>query len=90
MNNSNPPTILVVDDSNFIHNSVRKALEAEGFIVHTANDGVEALNFLTAADCPEIDIVLTDLNMPNMNGEELCKEIKARKELHSIPVIFCN
>ncbi len=88
MNNSNTPSILIVDDSNFIRNSVRKALEAEGFIVHTTNDGVEALNFLTAADRPEIDIVLTDLNMPNMNGEELCKEIKARKELHSIPVIF--
>ncbi len=88
MNNSTTSTILVVDDSNFIRNSVRKALEAEGFVVHTANDGVDALNFLTDTKGHEIDIVLTDLNMPNMDGEELCKEIKARKKLHSIPVIF--
>ena len=82
------PAILIVDDSGFIRTNVRKALESEGIKVYTANDGEKALNLLTRPDAPEIDIVLTDLNMPNMNGEQLCRSIKANQRLKSIPVIF--
>jgi CheY-like chemotaxis protein/nitrogen-specific signal transduction histidine kinase len=78
----------VVDDSNFIRTSVRKALESEGFRVNTANDGKEALAFLTTPGTENIDLVLTDLNMPNMDGEALCRAIKADKSLRSIPVLF--
>ena len=85
---SDTPSILVVDDSDFIRMTVRKALGAEGFKVYTANDGVQALELLQHKDAPEIDIVLTDLNMPNMDGETLCKKINADEALKSIPVIF--
>ena len=88
MKNLNKPAILVVDDSSFIRTTVRKALESEGFKIYTANDGVQAFNLLTKPDAPEIDMVLTDLNMPNMDGEQLCIKIKADKKLKSIPVIF--
>jgi CheY-like chemotaxis protein len=82
------PSILVVDDSEFIRMTVRKALGGEGFKVYTANDGVQALELLQHKDAPEINIVLTDLNMPNMDGEALCKRINADEALKSIPVIF--
>lgn len=88
MNNSTAPSILIVDDSNFIRMTVRKVLESEGFKVYTANDGEQALAFLTAKDTLEVDIVLTDFNMPKMNGEELCIKIKADEKLKSLPVIF--
>ncbi|MBU2430860.1 MAG: response regulator [Proteobacteria bacterium] len=81
-------TILVVDDSGFIRTNVKKALETQGLNVFTAKDGVEALDILTRPEAPEIDIVLTDLNMPNMDGEQLCRHIKANAKFKSLPVIF--
>lgn len=68
--------------------TILKALGGEGFKVFTANDGVQALELLQHRDAPEIDIVLTDLNMPNMDGETLCKKINSDEALKSIPVIF--
>jgi len=85
---SQPPTILVVDDSNFIRMTVGKALGAEGFNVVTANNGIQAMDLLLSDEAPEIDLVLTDLNMPGMDGEALCKAIKADDILYPIPVIF--
>jgi CheY-like chemotaxis protein len=67
---------------------VQKDLESEGFRVFTAVDGEEALSFLTRPGAPEIDMVLTDLNMPNMDGKTLCANIKSDPNLQSIPVIF--
>ncbi|MCP4721623.1 MAG: response regulator [Desulfobacteraceae bacterium] len=84
---SKTPSILIVDDSEFIRMTVLKALGGEGFKVFTANDGVQALELLQH-NAPEIDIVLTDLNMPNMDGETLCKRINTDEALKSIPVIF--
>ena len=88
MKNSDSPAILVVDDSKLIRTTVQKALEEEDYRIFTACDGAEALSLLTRPDAPEIDMVLTDLNMPNMDGEMLCIKIKADPNLHSIPVIF--
>ena len=88
MKNSDSPAILVVDDSSSIRATVQKDLESEGFRVFTAVDGEEALSFLTRPGAPEIDMVLTDLNMPNMDGKKLCAHIKANPDLQSIPVIF--
>ncbi|MEH0021806.1 MAG: response regulator [Desulfobacter sp.] len=85
---SQTPSILVVDDSDFIRKALGKTLGSEGFKVFTANDGVQALELLRHEDAPEVDIVLTDLNMPNMDGEALCKTMKADPVLRSIPVIF--
>ena len=85
---SQAPSILVVDDSDFIRRAVGKALGEEGYKVFTANDGVQALELLQHREAPEVDIVLTDLNMPVMDGEALCKAIKADPVLGSIPVIF--
>ena len=82
------PSILVVDDSDFIRKAVGKALGEEGYKVFTANDGIQALELLQHRDGPEINIVLTDLNMPNMDGDALCRTIKSNPILQSIPVIF--
>jgi len=82
------PSILVVDDSEFIRMTVSKALESEGLTVVTAEDGQVALDILKKTGPPEIDIILTDLNMPNMDGEQLCIQVKKDEKLKSIPVIF--
>ncbi|MFH1999707.1 MAG: response regulator [Planctomycetota bacterium] len=80
--------VLVVDDSAVMRSINSKALKDLGVKIHHAGDGVEALKFLTADDCPRIDLVITDLNMPNMNGIELCKEMRTSDRLKAIPVFF--
>jgi len=82
------PTILLVDDSGFILSTVQKALESANLTVFTAKDGKEAFGFLTSPDSPEINIILTDLNMPVMDGAELCIKIRKDLRLKSKPVIF--
>lgn len=67
--------ILIVDDSSFVRNIIVKALKTsmEGVEVITANDGKEAL---TAYHEHMPDLVVTDLLMPNMTGQELLKALK--------------
>lgn len=78
-------TILSVDDSASMRQMVSFSLEGAGFTVRTAVDGQDAIEKLT--DGP-IDLVLTDLNMPRMNGLELIKKIRAQPALRFVPIIF--
>jgi two-component system, chemotaxis family, sensor kinase CheA len=77
--------ILVVDDSITTRTLEKNILEAEGFDVVVAIDGVEAWSQL-----PEItpDLVITDVEMPNMDGFELTRRIKASADFQQMPVIL--
>ncbi|MCP3898324.1 MAG: response regulator, partial [Desulfobacteraceae bacterium] len=88
MNKTLNPTILVVDDSGLIRSTIKKTLESENLTVFTASDGREALDFLTSSATSEIDIIITALNLPNMDGAELCIAIRKNQKLNSKPVIF--
>ncbi|MBW2673414.1 MAG: response regulator [Deltaproteobacteria bacterium] len=76
--------ILVVDDSPTIRTLVRKGLEAAGFQVSVAKNGKEALA-LIEENRP--DLILSDINMPVMDGIKFCKTVHATDELASIPFI---
>jgi CheY-like chemotaxis protein len=69
------PTVLVVEDSEIVRPLIARMLSVEGYPVHTAVDGIEALDLL--ADIP-VDVVVTDLLMPRLNGRMLALEIAAR------------
>jgi len=75
--------ILVVDDEPLIRRSLSEFLTLEGYAVSSASNGKEALNLLKKI---KADIILSDIQMPDINGLQLLKEIKARKYL--IPVIL--
>lgn len=80
--------VLVVDDSSTMRAVVKKAIRVSGFIVGTcweASDGKEALDVLQEN---WVDLVLTDINMPNMNGLELVAKMKENDLLKSIPVVM--
>ncbi|MFO7766024.1 MAG: response regulator [Pelovirga sp.] len=77
-------TILTVDDSKSIRQMVTFTLQQAGHDVIEAEDGQDALNKLTG----DIKMVLTDLNMPNMNGIELIKAIRANTAYKFLPVIM--
>ena len=70
-----PKTVLIVDDSAVMLMSVKQTLEMAGFKVETAKDGLEAFNKIKAGFKP--DLIVTDINMPNMNGIELIKNARA-------------
>lgn len=78
-------TILIVDDSATILMSFKAYLEAVGFIIETANDGAKALAKLQDGLKP--DMMITDINMPNMNGIELIQSVKALSAFRFMPIL---
>ncbi|OEU74739.1 MAG: two-component system response regulator [Desulfuromonadales bacterium C00003093] len=80
--------VLIVDDSSSMRAIIKKIIKVSGFDVGEfldASDGKEALKVL--AD-EWVDIVLTDINMPNVNGMELMAEMRKDELLRSIPVVM--
>ncbi len=73
-------TILIIEDNNALRSGLEFDLAAEGYSVVTAKNGKTALERLDSAD-----IALMDVNLPDTEGFELCREIKNKK---NIPVIF--
>jgi two-component system, chemotaxis family, sensor kinase CheA len=78
-------TLLVVDDSFMVRELQRSILEAAGYHVETAKNGLEALERLAANS--DIDLVVTDVDMPEMDGLELTAAIRANADWHSLPVV---
>jgi PAS domain S-box-containing protein len=77
--------VLVVDDSKLNRNFVSQGLSQQGFVVMTATNGQEALE---QAIQHEPDLVITDLDMPVMNGRELCRQLKRLDALKDLPIIM--
>jgi len=77
--------ILVVEDFKSIQDVICRTLEKHGFLISRADDGAEAWEMVQKGI---IDLVVTDFNMPNMNGMELLKAIKGNMATAHIPVIF--
>lgn len=77
--------ILCVDDEDFNLEFLETLLAPEGYEVHTAADGKAALAALAAKN---IDLVLADINMPGINGHELCRAIRADGDLKHIPIVM--
>jgi two-component system chemotaxis sensor kinase CheA len=87
---STPPrqlSVLVVDDALMVRELQRSMLERAGYSVRTASDGVAALEMLTHAPA---DLVVTDLEMPNMDGFVLTRSIRANAGLANIPVLIVS
>ncbi|NDJ76167.1 MAG: hybrid sensor histidine kinase/response regulator [Chloroflexi bacterium] len=79
--------ILIVDDNLKNINLLRRILAAEGYVIHTALDGQTALD---AACSIHPDIILLDIQMPDMDGYEVCQVLKADPHLCDIPVLFIS
>jgi two-component system chemotaxis sensor kinase CheA len=77
--------LLVAEDSITSRTLLKNILEAAGYRVRTAVDGQEALTWLMTE---EFDLVVTDVEMPRMNGLELTRRIRREEKLSSLPVIL--
>lgn len=78
-------TIMVVDDSSSIRQVVGMTLKGAGFDVLTAEDGKDALSKLTGQ---KINLVISDVNMPNMDGITFVTELKKQAAYRFTPVIM--
>jgi two-component system sensor histidine kinase/response regulator len=77
--------VLVVEDQPSLRTAIRLTLEAEGYAVSVANDGVQALQVMEEKTP---GIIVADIMMPNMDGYEFYHAVRARPEWMSIPFIF--
>jgi len=78
-------TILIVDDSASLRQVVNIALSSAGYEVIEACDGVDALGKL---DGRKIHLIISDVNMPNMDGITLVKEVKQKADYKFTPIIM--
>ncbi len=78
-------TVLSVDDSASVRQMVKLTLTGAGYQVIQANDGAEGL---AKARETAVDMVVTDINMPNMNGLALIRELRQLPSYKGVPIIF--
>lgn len=81
-----PASVLVAEDDVWFCETIAWALEASGYVAHRASSASEALE--VAASGAQIDLLLTDVVMPDMGGVELADQIHARRP--DLPVIFMS
>lgn len=81
-----PATILFVEDNEDLRENAALVLGLEGYIVHLARDGKEALEFLDNGLRP--DLIVSDIMMPRMDGYQLFEEVRKKNHLKVVPFIF--
>ena len=79
--------VLIVEDSKAIRSMIRVSLEEAGFFVVEAGNGFEALKTLPTR---RFDLIITDINMPDINGLELIGFVKSNPEYKDIPLIIVS
>lgn len=80
--------ILLVEDDDGDIFMLREALEDAGFenTLYVVHNGEEALEFLKSTSSPKVDFIITDINMPRMNGHEFLEEVSKDAALKKIPI----
>ncbi len=80
-----PFSVLIVDDSLSVRKSLSQLIGDAGYQATTAKDGFEAIEVIRSA---KPDVLITDLEMPNMNGLELAAHVRAEAQTKSLPIIM--
>lgn len=79
--------ILIADDSPTIRKFVNFTLTTRGYKIVAASDGMEALEILPTE---EVDLIITDLNMPNIDGFEFIETVRSNDDYSKIPIIILS
>jgi two-component system chemotaxis response regulator CheY len=83
-------TVMLIDDSRTILMSLSAILTRNGFTVETASDGRDALAKLAAASVTRPDLIISDLNMPHMDGIEFVREVRKDVAMRSTPILMLS
>ena len=81
------PTILVVDDEKIMRNAMKRILENEGYKVNLAEDAMALSKVL---EHTQLDLILLDINLPWVDGLELCSILKKHPVLRQVPLILIS
>jgi two-component system chemotaxis response regulator CheY len=87
MNSSLKKRVIVVEDFNTSRQIIKKTLEGMGHLVDEAADGREATRFFNGSS---IDLVISDYNMPNMDGGALVEYIRSKEDYKYIPILILS
>lgn len=87
METSSPSRVLIVDDEPVFRRVIMFTLERRGLVVEAVNNGADALARLRQSP---FDFVVTDLQMPVMDGMELVRQIRSTLGLATLPLILCT
>jgi two-component system, chemotaxis family, chemotaxis protein CheY len=79
--------IVVVEDFNTSRQIIKRTLEKLGYEVLEASDGREALKFF---DGSKVDLLVSDYNMPNMDGAQLIEYVRSKEEYKYIPILMLS
>lgn len=77
--------ILIVDDSKTVRNLVAFIMKKEGFTITTAEDGLDGLEKLYAAE--KVDLIISDINMPRMDGFTFIKTVREQEAYRDLPIV---
>jgi two-component system chemotaxis response regulator CheY len=80
--------ILIVDDSKTVRNLVAFIMKNEGLRVTTAEDGLDGLEKLYSN--PDIDLIISDINMPRMDGFTFIKNLREQEAYRDLPIIVLS
>jgi two-component system chemotaxis response regulator CheY len=80
--------ILIVDDSKTIRNLVAFIMKREGFKVTMAEDGLDGLEKLYSSE--RIDLIVSDINMPRMDGFTFIKTVREQDEYRDVPIVVLS
>ncbi|AMK12025.1 MAG: response regulator [Pseudodesulfovibrio sp.] len=83
-----PKHILIVDDSKTVRNLVAFIMKKEGFKVTTAEDGLDGLEKLYSLS--EVDLIVSDVNMPRMDGLTFIKTVREQGAYRDIPIVVLS
>lgn len=85
--NTDAQTVLVVDDDEIMRSALKRILDSEGYNVILAEDGLQLSKVL---ETTKLDMVLLDVNLPWVDGFELCRLIKSHPTLNDVPLILVS
>jgi len=77
--------ILIIEDDKDIRRTLQLRLEMEGFAIITASDGYEGIYKARSSGA---ELIILDLKLPGLPGEEICKELRKEKNYETIPIIM--
>ena len=80
--------ILIVDDSKTVRNLVAFIMKKEGFTITTAEDGLDGLEKLYAAE--HVDLIISDINMPRMDGFTFIKTVREQDAYRDLPIVVLS
>lgn len=83
-----PKHILIVDDSKTVRNLVAFIMKKEGFQVTQAEDGLDGLEKLYSST--DIDLVISDINMPRMDGFTFIKNVREQEAYRDLPIVILS